>query len=267
MNKFVEMLKGPDPFFLIMSVVTYQPYLNEQGRAYVYTDTFALSQMMSYLELSGDHVYRKLIASRKDLIFENMVCAGVTEISLNEQDSDDDVTVIDIREFVSSNQIPDNYAGENMPVINRSFSNTLNRFYQELGRKTMRKELADELFQKLKRCWMVIPVNSHQAQISGQVIFPFLAGTSTVPIFTDYRIETEFLNQAGENYEDYWSWAMNWEGLTQFVTEHPEVNFRLNENTVNLLITREMILGLESMDEVVQKNMQRVADDLSQNKQ
>lgn len=262
MSEIVDILMGPDPYYLLMSNVTQQPFLYEGERALAYTDAMAMNQMESYLQLSGYDVFPFMVNDNKHQVAEDMMAAGVASISLNECDDGKDLMSDQIGSFVDVPQ--DGFISLEIPLINMELSRLMNFFYQELAIRRSDKHVADQLFEKLKSSSYLIPINIARCRVAGQVIFPVFENSTDIPLFTDYRICADWLNQCGESTEEWATWVVDWADLKNVMDQNPGTTFYLNTNTVNLHITPEILNGLNSLTVQYSSDTESGSDEVSQ---
>lgn len=247
MSEIVDILMGPDPFYLIFSGVTQQPFLVEGGRALAYTDArYAMDHMVKYLGMSGYSVIPMLVNNDKKQIMDDMVVAGVKEISLNESDDGNEPLVDTISNFTD---VPpqDGYVDLDVPLINMELSGIMNRFYQELSIRHIEKNMVDALFEKLRTSCYLIPINVVACKAKDQIIFPFFDNTTDIPIFTDYRLLGDWLTKNGHNLEEWGTWVVDWKDLKAVMEQNPGTTFFLNTNTVDMHVTPELLTGLNCL--------------------
>lgn len=248
MSEITDILMGPDPFYLLFSGVTGQPFLTEEGRALAYTDArYAMDHMVKYLELSGYSILPMIINNNKTQIMEDVAAAGVKEISLNEGDDGMDPVTDLIGNFV---EIPaqDGFVDMDTPLTNMELNGLLNRFYQELSIRHAEKKLSDALFEKLRSSAYLVPINISACKVSGELILPFFDNSSDIPIFTDHRLLGDWLTKNGHNIEEWGTWVMEWDDLRAIMDQNPGSTFYLNTNTVDLHITRDLMDGLSLLE-------------------
>lgn len=256
MSEIVDILMGPDPYYLLMSNVTKQPFLYEGERALAYTDAGAMTQMESYLQLSGYDVFPYMVNDNKYQVAEDMMAAGVSMISLNECDDGKDLMADQIGAFVEVPQ--DGFVALEVPLINMELSRLLNYFYQELSVRRSDKHVTDQLFEKLRTSSYLVPINIARCRVADQIIFPFFEDSSDIPVFTDYRICADWLAQCGESTDEWATWVVDWADFKNLMDQNPGTTFYLNNNTVNLHITPDLLNGLNSL-------ITQFSDDLDQN--
>lgn len=247
MSEIVDILMGPDPFYLIFSGVTQQPFLVEGGRALAYTDArYAMDHMVKYLGMSGYSVIPMLVNNDKKQIMDDMVVAGVKEISLNESDDGNEPLVDTIGNFTD---VPpqDGYVDLDVPLVNMELSGIMNRFYQELSIRHIEKNMVDALFEKLRTSCYLIPINIASCKVKDQIIFPFFDNTTDIPIFTDYRLLGDWLTKNGHNLEEWGTWVVDWNDLKAVMDQNPGTTFFLNTNTVDMHVTPELLTGLNCL--------------------
>lgn len=247
MSEIVDILMGPDPFYLLRSNVTKQPFLFEDGRALAYTDArYAMDQMLKYLQMSGYDVQPLIVSDNKTQIMEDLAAAGVKKISLNECDDGNEPLTDVMGSFVD---VPerDGFVSLEVPLVNMELCGIMNRFYQEIATRHIEKKLTDALFEKLRSSCYLVPINSNACRAADQIIFPFFDNSTDIPIFTDFRLLGDWLTQNGQNPEEWATWVLDWNDLKTVMDEHPETTFYLNANTVDMHVTPELLTGLNSL--------------------
>lgn len=247
MSEIVDILMGPDPFYLLRSNVTKQPFLLEDGRALAYTDArYAMDQMLKYLQMSGYDVQPLIVSDNKTQIMEDLAAAGVKRISLNECDDGSEPLTDVMGSFVDVPE-QDGFVSLEVPLVNMELCGIMNRFYQEIATRHIEKKLTDTLFEKLRSSCYLVPINSNACRAADQIIFPFFDDSTDIPIFTDFRLLGDWLTQSGQNPEEWATWVLDWNDLKTVMDEHPETTFYLNANTVDMHVTPELLTGLNSL--------------------
>lgn len=245
MSEIVDILMGPDPFYLLLSNVTSQPFLYGDGKALAYTDAqYAMNQMLEYLQMSGYDVIPFLVNDNKPQVMQDMAVSGVKAISLNECD-DGKIPLLDGIEAFTSIPKQDGFLSLEDPLVNIELCKLMNAFYQELAARRINKHLTDALFEKLRTSVYLVPVNLEQCKVD--VTFPYLEGTTAIPLFTDYRLCGDWLAMNNKTMEEWGTWALSWDDLKTLMDRYPGTTFYLNPNTVDMHVSPELMDGLNSL--------------------
>ena len=233
-SKAKSLLMNPDPFQIIVSTITAQPFVTKEGRAYIYIDEeFALEQKLDYLRLCGYHVEAGTIETNKEHVFDDMYFAGVSMISVNEFDDGNDALLIDMNEIVSASVLT-----KETDLMNRKLTFALNYYYEMQDANLLTDEIYEEAMAQLQQAEYFIPIHMMKCQVENQIILPFMGQRPIIPIFSDIRLMGDYVLSSGEDPDAYGPWKLTWEQMKTIMTEHPEISYCVNCNTVNLMLDR-----------------------------
>lgn len=235
MSEIVSILQGIEPFYLLISSVSHQPFLKDGRLALAYTNKNSLRQMLEYLRLSGYQVEPLLINGSKPQLWEDMMAAGVQEITMDFYDDGREHEVQPIEAFTDVPKC-DGFSAMDQPVINRELCRLINYYYQGLLGGQPNPEIEKQLIEKLYTSAFLVPLNLADCRGQDRIIFPYLRGSNTVPIFTDHRLLGDFLTQSGCLLDEYGMWVLSWDNICTLLKEKPDSSFSINDNTVAIRI-------------------------------
>lgn len=232
MNEITILLNGFEPFYILFSPKTAQPFLYE-GEVFIFTDTVAMDKKLEYFRLLGYEVEAVPVGRSRDVLPEDIYVSGAATVVLDDQDFiGDRVVRCPIEDLTEV--YPDNATSESVPLVNRELSRALNECFQEHDELSGEEE--ERIAQLLHAAQFLAPIDHGAYAVTGAPVFPTLNGGNTIPVFTDYRAFMTFIGTNADPNKTYDPWLLSYEDMRKCVEENPEVGFVLNAQGINYLI-------------------------------
>ena len=233
MDELIILLESMEPFFILVSTRTAQPFLLN-GACYLYTDSASMQDKLEYLRLLGYGVVAVSVVRSRNVLLEEIATAGADTVILNDRDDGGRIQCAKIENLTTV--YPDDATSDTVPLVNRALCRRLNEVYQDGEEEDLQKKLEVEAL--MGKTHFVVPIDHAASSIQGTPVFPMLQGSRVIPVFTDYRRCRAFIENLKSKTE-YDGWLLTLEDMRNVMNQHPGIGFRLNPQGIALDIERQ----------------------------
>lgn len=224
MEEIKRLFDGIEPFYILVSTKTAQPFLMH-GECYLFTDRVAMEKKQEYLGLLGYGVTSVSVSGSREVLLEDISASGADTVVLDDQDfMGERVHRAGVNQLTPV--YPDDATSETVPLVNRALCRLLNEMAQE-GEEAG-EEYQAEIERLMGKTHFLAPINHAASAIQGSPVFPTMQGTKIIPVFTDYRAYLSFMSMSGDPNTGYDAWLLSFDDMKGMMKSNPAVTFQLN---------------------------------------